>query len=49
LPAREVTGGAAYDALVAATAAEFKAELLSCDRRAAVIYDSYGTAFRLLT
>lgn len=48
LPANEVTGGAAYDALVAATAAEFKAELLSCDRRAAAVYDSYGTRFRLL-
>jgi predicted nucleic acid-binding protein len=42
LPEHDVTGGAAYDALVAATAAGCKAELVTCDRRAAVIYESYG-------
>jgi len=40
LPAR-VSGGAAYDALVAATVAHHDAELVSCDRRAAVIYERY--------
>lgn len=42
LPDHEVTGGAAYDALVAATAAGCKAELVTCDRRAASLYESYG-------
>jgi predicted nucleic acid-binding protein len=48
LPDRAVSGGAAYDALVAATAADRGAELLSCDRRAAVIYERYGVRTRLL-
>lgn len=48
LPDHEVTGGAAYDALVAATAADHGAELVSCDRRAAVIYDRYGVRTHLL-
>jgi predicted nucleic acid-binding protein len=39
---RDVTGGAAYDALVAATAAGCRAELLTCDRRAAAVYERYG-------
>ena len=34
LPDHGVTGGAAYDALVAATAAGCNAELFTCDRRA---------------
>jgi predicted nucleic acid-binding protein len=38
----DVTGGAAYDALVAATAAGCRAELVTCDRRAAAVYESYG-------
>jgi len=42
LPERRISGGAAYDALVAATAAAYGAELVSCDRRATLIYDSYG-------
>jgi len=42
LPEHDVTGGAAYDALVAATAVECRAELVTCDRRAAVVYESYG-------
>ncbi len=42
LPDHDVTGGAAYDALVAATAAKHKASLLTCDKRAASLYESYG-------
>jgi predicted nucleic acid-binding protein len=45
---RGVTGGAAYDALVAATAAATRADLITCDRRAAVVYDTYGVRFQLL-
>jgi len=43
-----IIGGAAYDALVAATAAENDAELLTCDRRAAAVYEAYRIRFRLL-
>jgi predicted nucleic acid-binding protein len=42
LPEHAVTGGAAYDALVAATAAAHSASLITCDRRAALVYESYG-------
>jgi predicted nucleic acid-binding protein len=42
LPEHDVSGGAAYDALVAATAAGCGAELVTCDRRAAAVYESYG-------
>jgi predicted nucleic acid-binding protein len=45
---REVAGGAAYDALVAATAAGNSAELVTCDRRAAVTYERYGVRTRIL-
>ena len=48
LPAKAVTGGAAYDALVAATAADHGAELISCDRRAAAVYERYRIHTRLL-
>jgi predicted nucleic acid-binding protein len=48
LPDRGVAGGAVYDALIAATAVEHGAELLSCDRRAAANYDRYGVRFALL-
>jgi predicted nucleic acid-binding protein len=48
LPAHGVSGGAAYDALVAATAAEHGAELVTCDRRAAPVYERYGVRTRLL-
>ena len=44
----EATGGAAYDALVAATAVEHSAELLTCDRRASATYERYGVRARLL-
>ncbi|MEJ7668188.1 MAG: PIN domain-containing protein [Casimicrobiaceae bacterium] len=43
-----VTGGAAYDALVAATAAACEAALVSCDRRALRIYEQYGVHSQLL-
>jgi predicted nucleic acid-binding protein len=46
---RGVTGGSAYDALVAATAAASGAELVTCDRRAAGMYESYGVPFRLIS
>ena len=45
---RGVTGGAAYDALVAATAAAAGADLVTCDRRAARVYDAYGVPFNLI-
>lgn len=42
LPERGVAGGAAYDALVAATAAQHQAQLVTCDRRAAQVYEKFG-------
>lgn len=48
LPDREVSGGAAYDALVAATAAHHDADLVSCDRRAALVYERYRVRTHLL-
>lgn len=48
LPDHGVTGGAAYDALVAATAASYRAELVTCDRRALPIYERYGVRPQLL-
>jgi predicted nucleic acid-binding protein len=48
LPERGIAGGAVYDALIAATAAEHGIELLSCDRRAASNYERYGIRFALL-
>lgn len=48
LPAQGISGGAAYDALIAATAARTGAELVSCDRKAAGIYERYGVRTRLL-
>jgi hypothetical protein len=49
LPDRRVTGGAAYDALVAATAAGCDAELVTCDRRALPVYERYGLRAQLLS
>ena len=49
LPDHDVTGGAAYDALVAATAAACGAELLTCDRRAMPIYERYGVRIRVVS
>ena len=48
LPDHDVTGGAAYDALVAATAADCGADLVTCDRRALPIYERYGVRTSLL-
>jgi len=42
LPERGITGGAAYDALVAATAVAHSADLITCDRRAAPTYENFG-------
>lgn len=42
LPERGIAGGAAYDALVAATAARNKACLVTCDKRAAALYENYN-------
>lgn len=48
LPDREVKGGAAYDALVAATAAGAGFELVTCDRRALPVYERYRVRTRFL-
>lgn len=48
LPDQGITGGAAYDALVAATAAGCGAELVTCDRRALPVYERYGLRIQLL-
>jgi len=48
LPDRAMSGGAVYDALVAATAAHHGAQLVSCDRRAAVVYERYRVRTQLL-
>ncbi len=48
LPEQRVTGGSTYDALVAATAAGHDAELVTCDRRAAPVYESYGVRVVML-
>ncbi len=48
LPEHGITGGAVYDALVAATVAEHGHALLSCDRRAASTYERYGVRFEIL-
>lgn len=48
LPDHGVGGGAAYDALVAATAATSSVELVTCDRRALPVYERYGVRTRLV-
>ena len=48
LPGRLITGGAAYDALVAAVTAAHSASLVTCDRRAAATYERFGVAFKLI-
>jgi predicted nucleic acid-binding protein len=48
LPDHGVAGGAAYDALVAATAAGHSVELVTCDRRALPVYERYGIRALLL-
>ena len=47
LPDQGVSGGAAYDALVAATAASCDAVLITCDRRALPVYERYGVRTQL--
>jgi len=42
LPDRRVSGGSAYDALVAATALHHGAVLATCDERALRVYERYG-------
>ena len=44
----DIRGGAAYDALVGATARQHDALLLTRDRRARVSYDALGVRYRLL-
>ena len=46
--AERLAGGAVYDALVAATAREAGATLVSLDRRAALTYQRVGVEFRLI-
>jgi predicted nucleic acid-binding protein len=41
-----VSGGRAYDALIAATAAQHDLRLITCDTRATAIYDRIGAAVR---
>ena len=48
LPDHQVLGGASYDALVAATAASHGVELVTCDRRAAPVYERYGVRVHLM-
>jgi predicted nucleic acid-binding protein len=43
-----ISGGAAYDALIAITAESSGATLLTCDRRALPIYERCGASFRLV-
>jgi predicted nucleic acid-binding protein len=43
-----ISGGAAYDALIATTARAADDILVSCDRRAAQTYERIGVAFRLI-
>lgn len=43
-----VSGGAAYDALVGATALAHDAELLTSDRRARTTYDGLGVRYRVV-
>ncbi len=43
-----IEGGAAYDALIAAVATSRRAELLTCDERAARTYERLGAPFRLV-
>jgi predicted nucleic acid-binding protein len=46
--AEGITGGAVYDAIVAATAREAGATLLTLDRRAIPTYERFGTSYQLV-
>lgn len=48
LPQRGITGGAVYDAVVAATAVAHSAELVSCDLRALPTYEKIGVHVSLI-
>ena len=48
LPERQIAGGAAYDALVAATAAANSAVIVTCDRRAVPVYERYEVRAEVL-
>lgn len=48
LPERQISGGAAYDALVAATAAAHRAVIVTCDRRAVPVYERYEVRAEVL-
>ena len=48
LPERQVSGGAAYDALIAATAAANACTLVTCDRRALPVYERYGVRLQIV-
>ena len=44
-----ISGGAVYDALIAATASAASATLVTCDRRAVQVYDRLGVDYKLLS
>jgi predicted nucleic acid-binding protein len=48
LAAAGVEGGAAYDGVLALTAAAHRAELVTRDRRAATTYEALGVRYRLI-
>jgi predicted nucleic acid-binding protein len=48
LDSRQITGGAVYDALAAATAVSAGAEIATLDLRASQTYQRIGAKFRLL-
>lgn len=48
LPGLQVTGGASYDALIAAVAVSDGAELITCDQRARTTYERLGVHVRYL-
>lgn len=43
-----IAGGAVYDALIALTASSYELTLLTCDARAAVVYQRVGAPFKPL-
>ncbi len=44
-----IAGGATYDATIAATARASGVKLVSCDRRAAAVYERLGVGFELIS
>lgn len=48
LPERQIAGGAAYDALIAATAVANGAVIVTCDRRAVPVYERYEVRVEVL-